>query len=471
MCRFNPADYGFDLNNREIAALIWLGVLITTLFLWKRGRSSAFGVVRAIFVWPLIRVFIAMTAYTVAMVVVFATLNLWEWTNFKTTLLWWMTVGFASIMDAQRLAEEPGAFRRLVRDTINITAAITFIAEFGSFPLIVELLLPVPLTFITLMSVLAPRQPEAAILIKPLNSLLMLAGLGFITWSVWVIAKDPTEFLNWNQLREFGDPILLSVAFIPFLFGLSVVMTHEAIFTSLKILWSRPQLVDYAKRRALWSFGHDLDGMKRLARDLRMNDFEDRKSVDEAIAQIKRLKRREKDPPSTPAEKGWSPHEAIRFLEHEGIVAGDWHPSFGEWRAERAVVKLTEGFKADNVSFYLSGSEFAVTRLALTLNSNNHNADANSDERFDAMALSLLERARTSSEAAVIAARLHDQAILVVKDDGWRFSMKRDTWGDAKFGGYSRRFELVHKAHVATQFDEEFYEQPKAREGEGIVAT
>ncbi len=143
MCRFNPADYGFDLNNREIAALIWLGVLITTLFLWKRGRSSAFGVVRAIFVWPLIRVFIAMTAYTVAMVVVFATLNLWEWTNFKTTLLWWMTVGFASIMDAQRLAEEPGAFRRLVRDTINITAAITFIAEFGSFPLIVELLLPV----------------------------------------------------------------------------------------------------------------------------------------------------------------------------------------------------------------------------------------------------------------------------------------------------------------------------------------
>lgn len=466
---FNPADYGFDLNNREIAALIWLGVLVAALFLWKQGRSSAFGVVRAFFVWPLMRIFIAMSAYTVAMVAFFATLNVWEWTNLKTTLLWWLTVGFASIFDAQRLAEEPGAFRKLLRDTVNITAGITFIAEFGSFPLIVELLLPVPLTFFALMLVVAPRQPEAAILIKPLNSLLMFAGLGFVAWSVWVIANDPSQFLTWNQLREFGDPILLSVGFMPFLFGLSVVMTHETIFTSLKIMWSRPELVAYAKWRALWAFGHDLDGMRRLSRDLRMNDFGDRKSVDEAIQQIKRLKRREKAPPSTPADEGWSPHEAIRFLEREGIVAGDWHPSFGEWRAERAAVKLTDGFMADNVSFYLSGSEFAVTKIALTLNADNHNAGVNSDERFFAMVQSLLERARTSSEAALIAARLRAKTNRVIKDNGWRFSMRRDSWGDAKFGGYSRRFELVHKAHVATQFDEEFYE-PKAPDGEGTGA-
>lgn len=461
LCDLNPADYGLDLNNREIAALIWLGVLVAAVLLWKRGRSSAFGVAHAFFVWPLMRVFIAMTAYTVAMVALFAKLHLWEWTNLKTTLLWWVTVGFASIMDAQRLAEEPATFRKLLRDTVNITAAITFIAEFGSFPLIVELILPVPLTFIAMMLAVVPRQPGAAILIKPLNSLLLMAGLGFIAWSLLVIAKDPSKLLNWNQLREFGAPILLSVGFIPFLFGLSVVMTHEVIFTSLKIMWSRPELVAYAKWRALLAFGYDLNGMKRLARDLRMNDFEDRKSVDEAIAQIKRLKRREKDPPSTPADEGWSPHEAIRFLAHEGIVAGDWHPSFGEWRAERTVVNLTDGFMADNVSFYLSGSEFAATKIALTLNAENHNADANSDEHFFAMVLSLMERARTSGEAALITARLRGNASQVIKDSGWRFSMRRDNWGSAKHGGYSRRFELAHKAHVPTQFDEEFYEQSK----------
>lgn len=459
LSKFNPADFGFDLNNREIAALIWLAAITSGVLLWKQMRPSALGVVRAFFVWPLQRVFLAMTAYTVIMVTGLARLNLWEWTNLKTTLLWWLTVGFASVFESQRIASERGGFRKLLTDAVNWTAAITFIAEFGSFPLPVEIVLPVPLTFVALMLAMAPHQPGASILIKPLTWIMTAAGLTYFAWSAHKIIAAPSEFLDWNTLREFGDPILLSVSFIPFLFGLSIRMTHETIFTSLKVMWTRQDLAAYAQRRALWSFGMDLDGMKRLARDLKMNDIEDRRGVNDAIRQIKRLKRREKNPLPTAPDKGWSPYEAVRFLEKEGVIAGDWHPSFGEWRAEATVVKLAEGSLSDNVSFYLSGSEFAATRLSLFLHADNRNDAAASDARFYTMVRALLCHAATPESAEAIFTRLRDQTDVVIREDGWRFSMKRDDWGTAKFGGYSRRFAVSHKAHVPTEFDEEYYER------------
>ena len=61
-------------------------------------------------------------------------------------------------------------------------------------------------------------------------------------------------------------------------------------------------------------------------------------------------------------------------------------------------------------------------------------------------------------QAEAMLARLHDQEDVVIREDGWRFSMTRHAWGTPQYGGYSRNFKLTHKAHVATEFDEEFYE-------------
>jgi hypothetical protein len=461
------SDYGFDLKNRELAAVIWLGVIAAGLLLWKQIRPSLGQLIRAFFQWKLQAIFVAMTAYTMLVVVLMATLNLWEWSNLKTTLLWWITVGFGSVFEAQRLTKDPNGFRRLIKEAIGVAAFIAFIvSEFGSFPLFVELILPVPITFIALMRAMVPRQPGAAILIKPLAAIMSVIGFIFIGWSVMQIVSDPSDFWQWNTLREFGDPILLSIAFIPFLYALAILMEHESLFTSLKVMWTRPDLAAYAQRRSLWAFGHDLDAMRRLARDLKMNDVEDRQGVDDAIRLIRSLKRREKNPPTAPAEKGWSPHEAIRFLEAEGVVAKDWHPTtFGEWRAEASVVKLGDGFSPDNVSYFLSGNEFATTRMVLILHTDHRNDTAASDALFYVMVLKLLERAVPIDQAGAILGRLHDQGDMVIKEGGWRFSMSRDDWGNAKFGGYARNFKLTHPAHVPWEYDEEAFEAVALGEG------
>ena len=254
-----PSDFGFDLKNRELAALIWLGVIAAALALWKRTGPTLGGVIRAFFAWKLQVIFALMTIYTVVAVALMFTLNIWEWQNLKTTLLWWITVGFGSVFEAQRLAKEPGSFRRLVSEAVSFAAAIAFIvSEFGSFPLIVELVIPLPIIFIALVQAVATTQPKGGVLLKPLGCLVTMIGIVFISWSIKQIAEVPSAFFQWNTLREFTVPIILSIAFIPFLYGLGMFMEHETLFSSLKVMWARSDLAAYAQARPVGGLGWHL---------------------------------------------------------------------------------------------------------------------------------------------------------------------------------------------------------------------
>lgn len=147
---FTPANLGFDLSNREIATMIYLGLLVAASLLWKKGRPQALGVVRAFFVPKLAQVWLLMSLYVAACVWLLVSLSLWEWPNLKSTLLWWLTVGFTCVYEAQQLKESPHALRKLVRDAFKLSIVILFIAELVSFPLWVELIMLPLLVFLTL---------------------------------------------------------------------------------------------------------------------------------------------------------------------------------------------------------------------------------------------------------------------------------------------------------------------------------
>lgn len=74
-CPFTLASFGFDLSNREIATLIYLGLLLAAVLLWKKGRPLALDVVRAFFLPKLAQVWLLMSLYVAACVWLLACLN------------------------------------------------------------------------------------------------------------------------------------------------------------------------------------------------------------------------------------------------------------------------------------------------------------------------------------------------------------------------------------------------------------
>lgn len=303
---FTLASFGFDMSNREIAALVYLSLLLAAVLLWKEGRPLAFNVVRAFLMPKLALLWLLMSLYVAACVWLLAWLYLWDWPNLKSTLLWWLTVGFTSVFEAQRLKDKPHVLRKLARDAFTLSAVVLFIAELVSFPLWVELLMLPSLVFLTLLLAVGEYQTDKTgvpRVLKLLRGLQMLAGLAILGFSYWLVAASITEFLSLNTLREFGLPLLLWLMFIPFISLLAVFMTYEEAFIYLQMRPKQAPIARYARWRALFAFGWNIDGVKRLARDIRVRDIADKQGINEAIREIKRLFKIERTYPLLRAPK------------------------------------------------------------------------------------------------------------------------------------------------------------------------
>lgn len=453
----NFADFGFDLENRELATLIYLVIIMAAVMIWGKSKRHLGPLLRAFFSPALTKIWAAMTVYTVTCVYILHLFHGWEWENLKTTLVWWITVGFASIWEAQKISDERDAFRRLLRDAVNITAVIVFLSEVKSFPLWVEMILLPALTFVGMLLTLAQARKDHAIIVGPLTNLTTVISVAILANGVAGVFEDPQDFFEWNTLREFVVPILLAVMFIPFMIALAAWMTIEGVFTSLRIRVGDDQLIRYATWRSLLAFGLDPDGAKRLARDFRLHDINDRGAVDASIQAIKKRKAIEKTPPTVAMSEGWSPAEAARFLEAYGLRTDDWHPAFDEWRADAPSLKLGEGFLRDSVSYYLSGNGQAVTKISVVLSANSEHDTSQSDETFYAMVLTILRKTYSEDVAKEALRRLLMDVDAEFALECHTLSIAHHGWGDERRGGYSRRFSIRHAAHLLNRFDDAFY--------------
>ncbi|SFU43245.1 hypothetical protein SAMN05216417_103158 [Nitrosospira multiformis] len=446
-----PTTYfGFDLNNREIAALIYSGFLLAAVMFWKKGRPLALDVVRAFFSPKLALIWVLMSLYVAGCVWLLAWLNLWDWSNLKLTLLWWLTVGFTCIFEAQRLKDKPHVLGKLVRDAFTLSAVILFVAKLVSFPLWVELLMLPALVFLTLLIAVGEHQTDKPSIPRVLNLLRGLqtfASLIILGFSYWLVVSSVTKFWSLNTLREFGLPLLLWLMFVPFIFLLAVYMTYEEAFIHLQVRPKQASIVRYARWRALLAFGWNIDGVKRLVRDMRGRDIADKQGVKDAIWEIKRLLKIEKNPPIVTRAEGWSPHAARLFLEEYGLVTDDYHRTQREWFAHIPLVKLNDNVLADRISYYLTGNERAVTQLWLALDGSSQNDAKEAQRAFDERALTLLVKAFDAERATTIYVRAQASEPQALVIDGIRVLLDRSDWGDSRLGGYVRNLTIQHPKH------------------------
>lgn len=440
----------FDLSNRETASLIYIGLLLAALLIWKDGRRHVVALIKAFFQPALSAIWVLMSAYAASCVLALAAFDAWEWDNLKTTLLWWVSVGFASMWEAQKLTEERGAFRRLLRDTFNITVVIVFLAEVKSFPLWGEMILLPVLTVLGLMLAIAQTKRENAVLIAPLQTIMALIGIVILWNGISGILDDPSAFFTWNTVREFSAPIFLSLMFIPFIYALAIWIAHESIFTRAIILGQDSPNTGYARRKALFAFGGDIEATKRFSRELRVRPLSSRSAIDHAIYTIKRLNEREKAPPPVAASEGWSPYDALTWLNAKGIYTSDWHACAfdNEWTAAAYSVAISDRPMADRLSYYVTGTELAATRLRLALDAVRSNDPTESDQAFYECARVLLARVFGEEHADRLAARVKSKDQHEFKQDDLRVCVEWRGIGDNASFGHQRNLEIIHPAHT-----------------------
>ncbi len=428
-----------EFSNREIAGFVWLAVFILFSIRKLDVRNSFAGLAKAFF-QPLIVAPLALAAtYVTGVVVLLERLQIWTVDNLKTTILWAFSFAFATMLDINRVSEDRTFFGKAVRDAVGITAALTFMIEFYSFSLPVELIAVPGLTLVGMMHVLSTHRPEHAAVGRILGSLLSLTGLGYLGYSLYRTVADVASFATLDTLREFGIPILLTVCFLPFLYLLVLYAVYERVFVGLRQSIKDDRLCRSAKWRAFFTFGPKLRLLERWAHSIARFNPDDRAKLLQSFAEIKMLAKREADPPPVQNEDGWSPYAAKDFLNAEGLPTRDYHRSFeDEWFAGSGYLELGGGIIANNMAYYLNGNKNAVTELKLKLNINSPAEPAEAETRFREICHILLARSLGESAAQVIAGKIIALEEFSMNLPGRIVTLSKEDWQGGIKGGYSR---------------------------------
>jgi hypothetical protein len=226
-----------ELNNRELATLIWLGTLIGTFAFMPDLRSAMrapfFDLLKALLAWKLQASVAMYFAYAIAVIYVANKIGLWHPSQFKDTALIIMFAGLPLTF----IAFSAGGGKRILGTVSNaavgMAALISLYVGFVSLPLWGELLLQPMLVMLTFCSILTRRNENYEQLKRALDSLISLIGFGLLINTTVVIATEWKRDEWSDAALSLSVAIWLPFALFPFVYVLAYVQHIEVILVML----------------------------------------------------------------------------------------------------------------------------------------------------------------------------------------------------------------------------------------------
>jgi len=435
-----------QLNNREIAIFGWTGVLLIWMLAIPKVRKAMGGVVKAFCQRPILKVIGCAAIYIFASIWLLHWRGIWTADFLYTTILWTISFAFVAMFEAEKMSSDQRHMGRIIRDVFNVTAVLIFVIELHSFSLVVELIAVPVLTFIVLLHEVSKIKEEHGRVERFLSTVLSAVGLSYLAISLWKTWIGFDEINSVDTIRAFFIPIMLSLFFLPFLYGLGVFMAYERIFGSLSIWMDRP-LLRFARSRALLTWGANLDFLQRWHRAIQRERPETKDALRQSFTKLQTILKREKSPPPVAHEQGWSPWTAKVFMSDYDLNTRDYHEGYdGEWFAESNMKALGSGSPMNGIAYSVEGEAAVAKKLKLKLNVNDSRSDAHARAHFEAAALSLWLKASGGSPDKRLQDRISAMEDFALRIGSHTISLAKDDWSR----GTRPEYDLVFMVSVGS---------------------
>jgi hypothetical protein len=227
-------SYGFDLNSREWAALLWLGVFGVFVLCYPAVRSSLRACVRAAVKPKLAAIWLVYLTWVVVFVALARWVGIWKTALMKDTIVWTVTAGLASIASFTE-AWKPQYFRQAVRKAAGVVVLLEYLTSLASFRLWAELLLQ-PIVFLFAVAPIVAKEPgERAAWQRASTWVFLVLLAGMLTHTALALGAS-RETLDWTlfALRAIL-PVALALWVLLAVFGLAVVASYEQALCRLDL--------------------------------------------------------------------------------------------------------------------------------------------------------------------------------------------------------------------------------------------
>jgi len=177
-------------------------------------------------------------------------------------------------------------FKSKVKDNLRIVIVMEFIINFYTLDLWLELLLVPLMAVVGGMMAIAELDDRHEPVRKLLNGFMVVAGIALTLYALRMAVVDFNKFATIATLESFFLPIILTFAFLPFVYMTVIFMSYESLFVRLQFIIKDPSLLKYTKIRTLQVFHLKLAALDEWSKSIYKLSLVDRQSVDEALLNL-----------------------------------------------------------------------------------------------------------------------------------------------------------------------------------------
>ena len=391
-------------SNRQLAVGVWLTIIFFACLLHSQTRKSLWSVGEALFQWKLFIFFGSLATYVALFCWLFQNLGLWTTDQLPATIIWFFLSGSALLVRALSVKEDEGYFAKIVKDNVRVGFFFEFIIVAYSFSIFIELVLIIPILFlIGGMLVIAQTEKKYAQVGTFLNLCFALFVIVLLWWSVSGIWSNWDEFVTMSTGRNFILPIILTICSVP-CFYIWYCYSHieTARIQIDRKTFQSDDLKRYARKRFFLIFMARPWLLRRAVRQFHSQPARANEDVDQIVKDICRYEREAAAPPEVDPALGWSPYLARDFLSGFGLRTADYRRGYdGEWWAGSEYIDLDDQIVPNKVTYYIAGTDKAVTTLKLTGIFMDKFVDAAAMVRLREVAELLLERANANAPVSL----------------------------------------------------------------------
>lgn len=260
-------------NNREIALLFWIALIVLAVLLSKL-RKSLVPIFKILTSKMFLIIFSLIGAYLYGIILLLKNLEVWQTSNLKDVLFWLFSVGLILVFKINE-AKSNAYFKGIFLSAIKWTIVLEFIVNLYSFSLFKEIIILPILVFLAMTQAVAEMDEKHKVVSKFLKNVIAIAGLSIFSYSLYKTIVNFDDVLTFQNLVSFLLPSTITVLFIPFVYFLALYSTYESYFIHLDFMTVKKDKVKETKKLILRIANINLDKLLRIKKNFEKKVFYD----------------------------------------------------------------------------------------------------------------------------------------------------------------------------------------------------
>ena len=271
-------------NNREIALLFWIALIVLAVLLSKL-RKSLVPIFKILTGKMFLIIFSLIGAYLYGIILLLQNLEIWQSSNLKDVLFWLFSVGLILVFKINE-AKSNAYFKGIFLSAIKWTIVLEFIVNLYSFSLLTEIIILPVLVFLAMTQAVAEMDEKHKMVSKFLQNVIAIAGLTIFSYSLYKTIVNFDDVLTFQNLVSFLLPSTITILFIPFVYFLALYSTYESYFIHLDFMTIKKDKVKEVKKLILRIANINLDKLLRIKKNFEKRVFYDDTVLKDYVQEI-----------------------------------------------------------------------------------------------------------------------------------------------------------------------------------------